>query len=108
MYVIVLLRLILGLTFTLYLLERHEGKLHARYKRIAESIPPADMARFQAMMDSEESQEDLLIGEIKENRVKYMSFIVLGLSEGGVDSSGIHTMCRRISESTQREILGTI
>ncbi len=90
MYVIVLLRLILGLTFTLKLLERHEGKLHERYKRIAESIPPADMARFQAMMDSEESQEDLLIGEIKENRVKYMSFIVLGLADAVVEISGIH------------------
>src|SRR2546422_4483215 len=90
MYVIVLLRLILGLTFTLKLLERHEGKLHARYKRIAESIPPADLARFQAMMESEESQEDLLIGEIKENRVKYMSFIVLGLADAVVEISGIH------------------
>src|SRR5207245_226853 len=90
MYVIVPLRLMLGLNFTLKLLERHEGKLHERYKRIAESIPPADMARFQAMMDSEESQEDLLIGEIKENRVKYMSFIVLGLADAVVEISGIH------------------
>jgi VIT1/CCC1 family predicted Fe2+/Mn2+ transporter len=88
--VIVLLRLILGLTFTLKLLERHEGKLHERYKKLAENIPPADMARFQSMMDSEEKQEDLLIGEIKENRVKYMSFIVLGLADAVVEISGIH------------------
>lgn len=88
--VIVLLRLILGLTFTLKLLERHEGKLHERYKKLSEYIPPADMARFQAMMDSEERQEDLLIGEIKEGRVKYMSFIVLGLADAVVEISGIH------------------
>lgn len=90
MVVIVLLRLILGLTFTLKLLERHEGKLHERYKKLSEYIPPADMARFQAMMDSEEKQEDLLIGQIKENRVKYMSFIVLGLADAVVEISGIH------------------
>jgi len=90
MYVIVILRLILGLTFTLKLLERHEGKLHERYRKLAEYIPAADMARFQAMMDSEEKQEDLLIGEIKENRVKYMSFIVLGLADAVVEISGIH------------------
>jgi vacuolar iron transporter family protein len=90
MVVIVLLRLILGLTFTLKLLERHEGKLHERYRKLAEYIPPADMARFQAMMDSEEKQEDLLIGEIKEDRVKYMSFIVLGLADAVVEISGIH------------------
>src|SRR5690349_7765745 len=90
MVVIVLLRLILGLTFTLKLLERHEGKLHERYRKLSEYIPPADMARFQVMMDSEEKQEDLLIGQIKENRVKYMSFIVLGLADAVVEISGIH------------------
>lgn len=90
MYVIVLIRVILGLTFTLKLMERHEGKLHERYRRIAESIPPTDKARFQAMMESEEGQEGLLIGEIQENRVKYMSFIVLGLADAVVEISGIH------------------
>ena len=89
-YVIVLIRILLGLTFTLKLLERHEGKLHIRYRKIAESIPPADKHRFQAMMDSEEGQEDLLIGKIQENRVKYMSFIVLGLADAVVEISGIH------------------
>ena len=89
-YIIVLLRIILGLTFTLKLMERHEGKLHERYKKIAESIPLADRTRFQEMMDSEEGQEDLLIGQIQENRVKYMSFIVLGLADAVVEISGIH------------------
>src|SRR5947208_16930592 len=60
MYVIVMLRLILGLTFTLKLLERHEGKLHERYRKLVEYIPPADMARFNAMLDGDEGQEDLL------------------------------------------------
>jgi vacuolar iron transporter family protein len=90
MYVILLLRIILGLTFILKLMERHEGKLHERYRRIAESIPPGDKARFQAMMASEEGQENVLIGEIQENRVKYMSFIVLGLADAVVEISGIH------------------
>ena len=89
-YAIVLIRIILGLTFTLKMMERHEGKLHERYKRIAENIPAADKARFEAMMESEENQEDLLIGEIQENRVKYMSFIVLGLADAVVEISGIH------------------
>ncbi len=88
--VIVLLRLVLGLTFTLKLLERHEGKLHERYRKIAEGIPEGDKGRFQAMMDSEEGQEDLLIGKIQEHRVKYMSFIVLGLADAVVEISGIH------------------
>ncbi len=90
MYVILIIRITLGLTFTLKFMERHEGKLHERYRRIAESIPPADKARFTAMMASEEGQEGVLIGEIQENRVKYMSFIVLGLADAVVEISGIH------------------
>src|SRR5947208_16451810 len=93
MYVIVILRLILGLTFTLKFLERHEGKLHQRYKKLAEYIPKADMARFQATMESEESQGDLLTGEIKENGVKYMSFIVLGRGGARVESAGMRAGC---------------
>jgi vacuolar iron transporter family protein len=90
MYVILFLRMILGLTFTLKFMERHEGKLHEKYKRIAESIPASDKIRFTAMMESEEGQENLLIGKIQENRVKYMSFIVLGLADAVVEISGIH------------------
>ncbi|HYY91262.1 MAG TPA: rubrerythrin family protein [Candidatus Dormibacteraeota bacterium] len=89
-YVILLIRMVLGLTFTLKFMERHEGKLHEHYRKIAESIPPGDKARFQEMMASEEGQEDLLIGKIQENRVKYMSFIVLGLADAVVEISGIH------------------
>jgi vacuolar iron transporter family protein len=90
MYIILFLRMILGLTFTLKFMERHEGKLHEKYKRIAESIPASDKIRFTAMMESEEGQENLLIGKIQENRVKYMSFIVLGLADAVVEISGIH------------------
>jgi VIT1/CCC1 family predicted Fe2+/Mn2+ transporter len=53
------------------------------------------------MMDSEESQEDLLIGKIQENRVKYMSFIVLGLADAVVEISGIHAGSLGIYGQTQ-------
>ncbi len=89
-FFIVLLRLTLGLTFTMKFLERHEESLHKRYKQIAESIPVVDKARFLAMMADEENQENLLMGEIHEGRVKYMSFIVLGLADAVVEISGIH------------------
>src|SRR5207247_8203639 len=62
MYVIVILRLILGLTFTLKFLERHEGKLHQRYKKLGEYIPKADMARFEARVGSEEGKEEVQVG----------------------------------------------
>lgn len=89
-YVTLILRVILGLTFTMKFLERHEDALHMRYREMVEKIPPADKARFEAMMEEEEHQEDLLMGQIHEGRVKYMSFIVLGLADAVVEISGIH------------------
>ena len=89
-YFTLLLRLTLGLTFTMKFLERHEDALHERYRQMMKSIPPADKARFEAMMEEEEHQESYLMGEIHEGRVKYMSFIVLGLADAVVEISGIH------------------
>lgn len=89
-YFIVLLRLTLGLTFTMKFLERHEDVLHKRYRDIAQSIPAEDKSRFEGMMQEEEHQEEYLMGEIHEGRVKYMSFIVLGLADAVVEISGIH------------------
>src|SRR3989442_9845743 len=42
------------------------------------------------MVNDEEHHESYLMGEVKEGRVKYMSFIVLGLADAGVEISGIH------------------
>ena len=89
-YFTLLLRLALGLTFTMKFLERHEDALHQRYKEMMEQIPIADKARFEAMMEEEEHQEELLMSQIHEGRVKYMSFIVLGLADAVVEISGIH------------------
>src|SRR6267378_1571688 len=89
-YFTLLLRLTLGLTFTMKFLERHEDTLHERYRQMVKNIPPADKARFEAMMEEEEHQESYLMGEIHEGRVKYMSFIVLGLADAVVEISGIH------------------
>ncbi|TMI19814.1 rubrerythrin family protein [Candidatus Bathyarchaeota archaeon] len=74
-YFTLLLRLTLGLTFTMKFLERHEDALHERYREMVKSIPPADKARFEAMMEEEEH---------------HMSFIVLGLADAVVEISGIH------------------
>src|SRR6266702_5336505 len=89
-YFTLLLRLTLGLTFTMKFLEKHEDALHERYRQMVKNIPFADKARFEAMMEEEEHQESYLMGEIHEGRVKYMSFIVLGLADAVVEISGIH------------------
>jgi vacuolar iron transporter family protein len=100
-YVTLILRIILGLTFTMKFLERHEDALHQRYREMVEKIPLTDKARFEGMMEEEEHQESLLMGEIHEGRVKYMSFIVLGLADAVVEISGIHAGSLGIYNKTE-------
>ncbi len=100
-YFVLLLRLLLGLTFTMKFLERHEDVVIQRYKQVADSIPPADKTGFDRMVEDEQHHEDYLIGEVQEGRVKYMSFIVLGLADAVVEISGIHAGSLGIYASTK-------
>jgi len=82
-------------------LERHEDEVHQRYRQMVENIPSTDRIRFEAMMEEEEHQESLIMGEIHEGRVKYMSFIVLGLADAVVEISGIHAGSLGIYNKTE-------
>ncbi len=89
-YFILALRTLFGLTFTLKFLERHEEDVIRRYREVAPGIPLADKTRFEAMLSDEEQHENYLMGGIEEGRVRYMSFIVLGLADAVVEVAAIH------------------
>ncbi len=88
--IILFMRIFLGLTFTLKFLERHEDSVIRRYRSVAHLIPAGDKRQFESMLDDEEHHENYLMGEVHENRVKYISFVVLGLADAVVEISGIH------------------
>lgn len=100
-YLILVIRLVLGLTFTLKYLERHEDKVIQDYKEIASSVPTADRARFEEIITDEEHHETLLMDEIEEGRVKYMSFIVLGLADAVVEVAAIHAGSLGVYDRTE-------
>ncbi len=100
-YSVLLIRLVLGLTFTLKFLERHEDAVIRHYREIAGSIPEADRPGFEEMVGDEEQHENLLMGEIEEGRVKYMSFIVLGLADAVVEVAAIHAGSLGIYDRTE-------
>src|SRR5881628_114905 len=89
-YFVTLIRILLGLTFTLKFLERHESVVVRRYKQVEHFIPPEDRPRFDQMVADEEHHETYLMGGIEEGRVKYMAFIVLGLADAVVEVAAIH------------------
>jgi vacuolar iron transporter family protein len=97
---IVLLRTVFGLTFTLKLLERHENNATNDYRALAASIPRADRKAFMRMIKDEIEHEKYFLSQINESVLKYMSFIVLGLSDAIVEITGVHTGFLGVTSST--------
>ncbi|MCF8303472.1 MAG: VIT1/CCC1 transporter family protein [Bacteroidales bacterium] len=74
---------ILGLTFSIKLMERGEENAQASYHRIANKI-----AEAQRIADEEDEHEHELINMIDEKRLNYVGSIVLGLNDALVELTG--------------------
>jgi VIT1/CCC1 family predicted Fe2+/Mn2+ transporter len=98
---ILLLRRFLGITFVVKYLERHENKTIRKYNSIEGLIPKEDLAAFKDMLKDEQEHEIRFVGQIKEGRLKYISFIVLGLADALVEIAGIHAGSLAIYRTTE-------
>jgi VIT1/CCC1 family predicted Fe2+/Mn2+ transporter len=98
---IVLLRVIFGVTFAVRFLERNEAKTIRGYKSFADSIPTDDRKAFDEMIADEEEHERDFAGQFDESRVRYISFVVLGLADALVEIAGIHAGSLGIYDSTE-------
>lgn len=99
-FLMILIRKIFGLTFTLKFLERHEGKVIEEYKKFADKLPLDDRNEFEEIINDEISHEKAFMDQINEGVVKYMSFIVLGLADAIVEISGVHAGFLGVTDST--------
>jgi len=94
------LRITLGVTFMTKFLETHESDAVEKYQNIAKAIPESHRARFAQVIEDEKSHEKALIGQLKEKRVAYMGFIVLGLADAIVEITGVHAGFLGVTGST--------
>jgi VIT1/CCC1 family predicted Fe2+/Mn2+ transporter len=101
LYLTLLLRVLLGTTFAVRYLERHEMKTIKTYKSISNLIPIEDRKEFDEMVEEEESHEKSLESRIEGASVRYISFIVLGLADAVVEIAGIHAGTLGIYDSTR-------
>ncbi len=82
-------RKMFGLTFTVRFLERHEKELINQYQHFLHEIKDAKLKKkIQTIIQQEQQNERLLIGHIKEEKVEFISSIVLGLSDGLIEITG--------------------
>ncbi|MEG2183242.1 MAG: VIT1/CCC1 family protein [Cloacibacillus sp.] len=75
--------LIFGLTFVINLMEEGEAKAQLEYSEIAKSAPEALQ-----IYEDEERHEEMLIGMVDDERLKYISSMVLGINDALVELTG--------------------
>lgn len=86
----VIIRFLLGLTFTLKFLGRHEKQVIEGYKKVSRDLSGEDQATLQWIIKDEETHEKAFINQIDERMVRYLSFIVLGLADAIFEITGVH------------------
>ncbi len=79
----VLLLNLLGLTFTIKLMENGEGGAQQAYKKIMKALPET-----KAIIEDENEHEKKLIGMIEEEKLNYIGSMVLGLNDALVELTG--------------------
>jgi VIT1/CCC1 family predicted Fe2+/Mn2+ transporter len=94
------LRIVFGITFVSKLLEGDEKKLITSYEAAADTIPTAQKEQFAKILEEERNHEQALIAKLKERRVSYISFIVLGLADAIVEITGVHAGFLGVTGST--------
>jgi vacuolar iron transporter family protein len=83
LYFVILAR-VMGLTFSLKLMERGEHNAGETYSGIGKAVPEVEK-----ILRDEDRHETKLIGMIDEERLKYVGSIVLGLSDALVELTGV-------------------
>lgn len=84
----IIMRKVLGLTFIARYLERNERKAVEDYTTIQKEFDDETAEKIQEIIDHESEHESRLINQIKEERVDFISNIVLGLNDGLIELTG--------------------
>lgn len=100
-YFTLFLRVILGNTFAIKYLEKHESTVIRKYRSVKGSIPEADRHEFDEMVRDEEEHENTFMEQMQGRYLKYISFVILGLADAIVEISGIHAGSLGIYHSTK-------
>lgn len=83
-----LMRKVLGLTFTAKFLERHEKRAIHDYVECLSTADEAMKIKIQEIIRHETDHEQEMIGQIKEERVRFLGSIVLGVNDGLIELTG--------------------
>ncbi len=95
-----LMALLFGATVTIKALERKENETIQRYRGVLKYFEGSERAELESIIEDEVRHENILMEKIGEERIKYLGFIVLGLSDAIIEISGIHAGTLGVYEDT--------
>lgn len=99
-YMMLLIRIVFGLTFTLKILEGHESRTIQEYKRIMEDLDDDGKKQLEKLINDEKEHERYFINQIDEKILKYTGFIILGLADAIIEITGVHAGFLGVTNST--------
>lgn len=99
-FIVRVMRLVFGLTFTLKIFERHEKETIKAYEDILSKLDGEDRQFLARIINEEKEHENYFVSQINESIVKYMSFIVLGLADAIIEITGVHAGFLGVTSST--------
>ncbi|MDP8003873.1 MAG: VIT1/CCC1 family protein, partial [Caldisphaera sp.] len=80
-----------GPVFTLQVLENNESATIEEYKNFLDKLDNEEKKKIlKKIIEDEENHERQIICDIKDIRVKYLSYVALGLADAIVEVSGVH------------------
>jgi len=94
------MRYVLGLTFTIKFLERHEFRVLEEYKKALSQIPEEHRQELATLIKDEEEHENFFISQLKEKVIQYIGSIALGLADAIVEITGVHAGFLGVTGST--------
>lgn len=97
---LLLMRKLVGLVFTMKFLELHEHKVIEEYKRWLPHLNPEQQAQLNAIIEDEEKHEEYFVSQIDEAIIRYIGFIALGLSDAIIEVTGVHAGFLGVMRST--------
>jgi VIT1/CCC1 family predicted Fe2+/Mn2+ transporter len=104
-----LMRRFLGLTFTARYLEHHEQDMISRYTEYAKTVDEDLRQKINQIIEHERLHESELISQIKEDKVEFMSSIILGLNDGLIELTGaLVGFSFALQSATTVALVGTI
>jgi len=87
---LIVMRKVAGLMFTMKFLELHERDVVNEYKQWLTRLDDSQRERLTSILKDEEEHEKYFMSQVDEAIVRYIGFVALGLSDAIIEITGVH------------------